>query len=378
MYFCINPLFFNLVNSMMRFIFSFVLVSISTFSTCFAASIEIETKMEVPNFNFYIDSVFLTQNEKYTIGYKFKHTKLDPFELQGGRRIDNVLDNLFKQSFPETENKRHLIVKVNRILFNTFDLTSEFGANITFIEKREGKYYDLGTVAVAWVNENSLPNSLSAKKRGENLVINLSLFFEEFLEQLKNSGSDSGALIKVEQLSEKKEISSDSFPVLDQSTDFSKGIVLSFEDFLEGKIVKEENLNLERIDQKKSDAPILKVNSKLFSQDQIWGVYDGEYFYINENGNYYQLNLTNNEFILHGPSTSQGFHDRKSLFFSVGTMTALTVGLSPQMPFGQALLIAMVSGVLVDFGTSAILNKRKEYVYYKVDLLTGLVHQIER
>ncbi len=110
-------------------------------SNGFAARINIKKKMDVPEFNFYIDSVIVVQEEQHIIGHGSKHKKLIPLKLKE-KRIDLALQNLFQQSFPFASEKRKLILKVNRIIYNVYDQNSEFGVNITFIENVNGQLID--------------------------------------------------------------------------------------------------------------------------------------------------------------------------------------------------------------------------------------------
>jgi hypothetical protein len=181
----------------------------------FAAKIKIENLMDVPEFNFYIDSVIVVQEEQEVIGYRFKHKKLKSFKLEE-KRIDRTLQDLFQQSFPFEAGKRRLILKINRIIYNTLDQSSEFGANITFIEKVNGQLVDLGTIRSSWVNENTLSNSFSAKVRGDDLVINLAFLFLEFVAYEEANKSLNKNMLTEADLSSSVSLTSSNFPILSQ------------------------------------------------------------------------------------------------------------------------------------------------------------------
>lgn len=361
---------------MIRIILLLLISNVFISNESFAAKIKIQTLMEVPEFNFYIESVLVVQEEQYIIGHRFNHDQLTPFELEE-ERIDLMLQNLFQYSFPYQEEKRKLILKVNRIIYNTFDQSAEFGANITFIEKVNGQLIDLLTVRVSWVNENTLSNFFPARARGDNFVKDLEFFFLEFLEQEAQNNSDR-KIIKQEDLSTPILIKAENFPVLANLHPDSKGVFLSFEDFINTNVTEDKSLKLEKIALKKSKYDKLKVESNQFNSEEIWGVYDGENFYIAENEQFGRLVFVDNRFILHAPSTSQGKIDRMSRVISLSTMATLLVVLNQSMPFGQALLISMPIGLAVDLASSYVINNKKSYVYYELDLLTGLINQIEK
>ena len=120
----------------------------------------------------------------------------------------------------------------------------------------------------------------------------------------------------------------------------------------------------------------IQIETNKFHNDDIWGVYDGESYYINENNKFFPLIFEENRILIFAPSTSQGNFDKTSSVVSLGVMTTILFSLRPSMPFGQALLIAMATGVVVDLGISYFINSNKGYVYYEIDLLTGLVNQV--
>lgn len=361
---------------MIRIILLLLISNVFISTESLAAKIKIQTLMEVPEFNFYIESVVVVQEEQYIIGHRFNHDKLTPFELEG-ERIDLMLQNLFQFSFPYQEEKRKLILKVNRIIYNTFDQSAEFGANITFIEKVNGQLIDLATVRVSWVNENTLSNFFRARARGDNLVRDLEFFFLEFLEQEAATKETGRKMVSASELSTPITRNAANFPILANLNPDSKGVFLSFEDFLNANVTEDKSLKLEKVALKKSKYDKLKVESNQFNSEEIWGVYDGENFYIAENEQFGRLVFVDNRFILHAPSTSQGKIDRMSRVISLSTMATLLVVLNQSMPFGQALLISMPIGLAVDLASSYVINNKKSYVYYELDLLTGLINQIE-
>lgn len=339
-------------------------------------NIKIVDLIDIEGFEFYVDSVIVVQDEQFTIGHRMRHDELEPFKLPYGR-IDRTLQELFQQSFPYEAGKRKLILKVNRIIFNTFNQNSEFGANITFIEVVDGNFIELVTIRSSWVNESTLSSSSSKKSRGENLVKSLEFFLMEFVEELSTKDNNA-KILSEEDLTKPIAINAQNFPVLSGSLNADTGVVVSFDDFLNVHITKDASLTLEPKALDKSPYQHVKVASNNHSSEEIWGVFDGTHFYIKENEAFGQLFVKDNRFILHAPSTSQGKVDRKGLLVVVGVMTASVVALNTVFPFGQALLISMPIGFLVDLVTSRIINKRKAYVYYELDLLTGLVSQIDK
>lgn len=359
---------------MARIIFLLLISIVFVQSTSLAARIRIKTNMDVPEFNFYIDSVILVQEEQHIIGHRIRHKKLIDLDLKE-KRIDNALQNLFQRSFPLKDDKRRLILKINRILFNTYNKNSEFGANITFIEKVNGEYLDLGTINSFWTNENTLSSPYSSIARGQDLVKSLEFLFSEFLD--KEASINEQKILSLEELSNPIIINSSNYPIIDKPQQIYKGVILSYEDFINANVIEDSSLEFEKIEFRKTTHNKLNIKTDNYEKEELWGVYDGENYYINERNFFRPLLFLGNRIIIHAPSQSDGFIDEIPDALSILTSFIVPVILKPGLTFGQAFVITVGAATIVYFITAAIVKASKKYVYYELDLLTGLANQIE-
>ena len=359
---------------MTRVVFLLLISIVFVQSTCFAARIKIKTNMNVPEFNFYIDSVIVVQEEQHIIGHDLRHKKLVDLKLKE-ERIDKALQKLFQRSFPVKEGKRKLIIKINRIIFNSFDENTEFGANITFIESINGELVDLGTIHSFRINQNSPYLLYRARLRGQDLVKCLEFLFLDFLEHERSIKEQ--IIFNNSEISNPIEVNSYNFPILDKPQSSSKGVFLSYEDFINANIIKDSSLEFEKIEFRKTTHNKLKIETDNFKIDELWGIYDGKNYYLNDRNFFRPLIFRDNHIFIHAPSKSSGGIDLIPDVLAISTSFIVPASLKPGLTFGQAFLITMAATTAVYYIFAGIVNASKKYVYYELDLLTGLVNQIE-
>lgn len=359
-----------MLKSFLLIFFSIVLAQ----GNLYGSRIVIKNKLLVEEFDFYVDTVILVQEEQKVIGHLQKHKKLKKLRLKE-KRIDLALQNLFQNSYPIKEGKRRLILKVNRIIFNVFDRSSEFGANITFIEKVNDNLIELGTIETFVINENTIRPVLKAPYRGLDLVVSIESLLDKFLEHVEEQ--DDHKVLSKSDINKPIEINKNSYPIIEKPKHDFKGVILSYDDFKNGKVSKDSSLEYETIEFKKTSFFKLKVKSEKYDNEDLWGVYDGENYFINERNFFRPLIFQNNSIFIHAPSRGSGFIDEVPGITSFFTSFIASFALSSNLDFGPALAISVGSGLVVYFITRAIINGAKKYVYYELDLLTGLAVQLD-
>lgn len=256
---------------MRRFI-SLIILTLTIHNVGLAAKIKINTTIDLPEFNFYVDSVIVVQEEKNIIGHQIEYKKLYPLSLEE-KKIAVALQNIFRNSFPKKEDQRCVIVKVNRIIFNTFEKNSEFGINITFIENVDGSFHELGTIQSFWLNENTLPEMFPAYSRGYDLVKCLAIVCRDFV-LLEESGKEFTVITK-EEVYKPIELNTLNFPIIEIPDRFTTGVIFSFEDFIHAGVMQDQDLKIKVIEDKKTKYNKVKVESSSFPIDSLYGIYDG-------------------------------------------------------------------------------------------------------
>lgn len=363
---------------MKRIIFFLLCLFVIVPSDVFGARIKVRTKLEVPDFDFYVDSVIVLQEEQKVIGHMSEHKKLKPFRLKE-KRIDLMLQNLFQRSFPEKEGKRRLILKVNRIIYNTFDNNSEFGANITFIENVDGRQIELGSFKMFDIHQVDLDKIFFiARVRGEDLVNHLQSYLKEFVDYEKSIEKES--LQEHDELGHiaRFELNNENFPILANNQLTYKGIIKTFDDFTQGKVEPYPDLKVDTIIYRKTKHNRVTVENDDFKHDSIWGIYDGEHYYIREGKFFRPVIFVNNRIFIHAPSSSIGFVDFIPFMTSLILTPVVTPLIFPNtITFGQAFAFGALIGGGIYGITEGIVRASKKYVYYEIDLLTGLVNQVE-
>jgi hypothetical protein len=342
--------------------------------TIYANNIKVNHTIDLPGFNFYVDSVIVVQEEQVVIGHNIEYRKLSPLKLKE-KRIDLALQNIFRKSFPLNDDSRHLIIKVNRIVFNTFDRNSEFASHITFIENRNGELLELVTLRSSWTNENTLDIFFQASSRGYDLVKCLARVCRDFLasESLKNEFLSVGK----EELYQPIEINAENFPIIKNPDRFLKGVVLSFEDFIRGNLRADESLQFKEVELKKSQFNKIKLEKSAYHQDSIFAIYDGKNYYLNDGTHFRPVIFHNDKLYVHAPAKSDGFVDELPFLFALGSSAVVNANLDSDTSFGRRLLISTGVSLGVGLITLGIVNSTKKYVYYEIDLHTGLLNQIK-
>lgn len=356
---------------MRRFI-SLIILTLTIHNVGLAAKIKINTTIDLPEFNFYVDSVIVVQEEKNIIGHQIEYKKLYPLSLEE-KKIAVALQNIFRNSFPKKEDQRYVIVKVNRIIFNTFEKNSEFGINITFIENVDGSFHELGTIQSFWLNENTLPEMFPAYSRGYDLVKCLAIVCRDFV--LLEASQDEFKLITREEVYKPIELNTLNFPIIEIPDRFTKGVLFSFENFINADVMQDQNLKIKVIDDKKTKYNKVKVESSSFPIDSLYGVYDGKNYYVKVGKYFRPLIFHKDKIYVHAPARSDGLIDVLPFWVGLTSSTVVVANLGAGKTFGELLLMSTGVYTVTYLITSAIVNASKKYVYYEIDLLTGLANQ---
>lgn len=358
---------------MKRFI-TLIILTLLIHNVGLAAKIKINKTIDLPEFNFYVDSVIVVQEEQSIIGYNEEYRTLTPLKLKE-KRIDSALHSIFRKSFPLNEQSRHIIIKVNRIVFNTFDRNSEFGSHITFIENKNGELRELVSLRSSWTNENTLDMFMPAHSRGYDLVKCLARVCRDFL--ISESSQNEFRIIASEELYQPIEINAINFPIIDNPNRFLKGVVFTFDDFTQGNVTADESLQFSIVELKKTEFNKLKLEQCAFNKDSIYAIYDGKHYYLNDGKHFRPMIFQDGKVYVHVPARSKGFVDDLYFWVGLGSSALVVANLDSDMGFAPILLISVGVSLATGFITSGIVNATKKYVYYEIDMLTGLENQIK-
>ena len=104
-------------NIRINIIFTFL--ALVLVSTSFGQiNIKFAEPLKVENFNFYIDTVYVAQEEQKKVGYHWMENTKDFYKIGSSKNISLGLQNLFDKSFPKDGIKTPLILRVNKILYS--------------------------------------------------------------------------------------------------------------------------------------------------------------------------------------------------------------------------------------------------------------------
>ncbi|MCF8386710.1 MAG: hypothetical protein K9G47_02425 [Bacteroidales bacterium] len=241
-------------------------------------------------FGYHIEDVIVAQEEKDCIGFVYKGFSDKQVAAYFEEDIRTSVFDFLKQNFPQKENTKPLIIKINNLFISELRIPAKgsFAAadlNISFIGRRDSLYLDLFQ-AVASIKESSLNIT---GLHDENLLLAFNTCFEDF-----NKRDDLNHLtydaISWEDLH---------FPVKDYSTheilnqpDLIKGVYLNFNDFRDNIINTNYPFELKY---KVKEHTILTAKVKFEDEEpeKYWGISDGTNLFIHIDDKLYLLNQEN-------------------------------------------------------------------------------------
>lgn len=233
--------------------------------------------------NLRIDSIIDARIEKKYVGYVNASTPAF-FDSSIADYLKSLLSN---QNF--TDNKTgNLIIRVNKLLiYDQISMNSQstnIEMNLSFIEKRDNKYYEVFQSAV-----NHMKNTNYAFKGiyNQNIITAFEISINQYLER-KNSGKLNSDKINETVLSENPLADKLEYQI-NKIQKFKKGIYDSFYDFRDYNIDSLSNFTVTYQDKKNKTgkASINGINDDRVSK--IWGFSDGEQNYCRLGSSFYPL-----------------------------------------------------------------------------------------
>jgi hypothetical protein len=233
--------------------------------------------------NLRIDSIIDARIEKKYVGYV--HNSKPAFF--NSSLTDYLKSILSIQNFTNDKNS-NLIIRVNKLLIydqiSTNSQSTNVEMNLSFIEKRNSKYYEVFQSAVNHIkNQNFVLKNIYTM----NIITAFEISINQYLER-KNSRKLNENNMRETALFENPLVKKIDYPV-NKIQKFKKGIYDSFYDFRDYTIDSLSNFN---VNYKYKKNKIIKASISGISDDranEIWGFSDGEQNFCQLGGIFYPL-----------------------------------------------------------------------------------------
>ena len=123
-----------------------------------SAQITFTQPLSVENFDFYIDTVYVAQEEQKVLGYHWLPNSKDTYKFKKRKNISLGLQNLFDESFPDDGTKEPLTIRINKILYSASIVTetADLILHISFLNSEGEKYYHLYTTSEVYFQKKIL------------------------------------------------------------------------------------------------------------------------------------------------------------------------------------------------------------------------------
>jgi len=306
-----------------------------------AQTVDISNEKFSIDLNYYIEDVIVAQKEKEILGF----TIMPRTELKFNKPIDEELKDFFVNNYPSGVNKSPLILKINKIYISGNNEYSITDLNVSFLIKDGSDYVELlnsGTKNIhTWISFLMIGNS---NKYGYNLINAFKGCFTDFKKRLENQ------TLKPRSIKEGnlQKFVNPYFAILNNPQPL-KGVFYGLSDFIDNNI---DTTVAFSIDQKAvSDTHSVKIKFANDIEKNIWGVCDGEKYYLFFKKNFYPIQIQQN--------TVSAFIDSYDLNSDGGFLSE----------FGG--LIGYAIDRAFDAATSKIVKT-------EIDLLTGKLIDINR
>jgi len=306
-----------------------------------AQTIDISDEKFSFDLDYYIEDVILAQKEKEIMGFKVMQRKA----LSFNKPIEQELKDFFNRNLPLKENKKPLILRINKLHVTGENDRSTTELNISFILKKDNNYTELlntGTINIHnWV---SLVINSTSKKYGKNLINAFKECFTDFCRRSKNNNLKP----RPQKEGNLEHLYNPNFIILNNPMPL-KGVLYGLSDFIDNVIDTTIKFSIDR--NVASDTHNIQIKFPEVIKNSIWGICDGENYYLNFGNTYYPIKIQQN---------------------SVNTFIDSHI-LSTNADLG-----GMVGGLIGYVMFSAVEASSSKIVKIEIDLFTGKFMQINR
>lgn len=344
-------------------------------------NIKFAEPLKVDNFNFYIDTVYVAQEEQKKVGYHWLENAKDFYKIGNSKNISLGLQNFFDQSFPKDGIKTPLIIRVNKILYSASIVSDTFDVilHISFLSSDGETYHHLYTTSKLYKQIKFEPESKILKIPEYKLREAFTSCFNDFV---NNYDSSEKTIITQEELTNSVLLYQNELEVLQQDRQGNSGYFNSFEYFSKNYFITDSNIGLQKVETPKGDYFYEAKNEE--ATQKCWLFFDGQNHYVNYHSKYYKLNLINGnkvQFSVPKEKIRKGY-----LLESLSILSVLGIGAvirnNTDLNWISRSIIAFVIGGVVYYVTDTIINKTngknnsKKFINYELDLLTGYAYRI--
>jgi hypothetical protein len=247
-----------------------------------------KAELQLRDSPYYVDSVIDARNQGGCVGFTLKGMDYRQTAAYFEQPFDETLHDLFLKSLPENENKVPLILRINKFLLSQYLISEMYYSimeiNITFIVKKDGKYYELyqGMASSETSGFNGAGPAFAI------IAGTLSKCYNDFLLSAGNNPV-SPHEIQANQLSENP-IYTQKYRIENVGVP-ARGIYHTFSDFINYEIDTTMYIKVEYFPEteKVSEFANIVLAGDNTWVGNIWGFSDGKNNYINNSGHYYPI-----------------------------------------------------------------------------------------
>lgn len=261
-----------------------------------------KTALEIAaNFPFRIDSILDGRSLQYAIGMGFKgaDNRIVPIFFETG--LSSELKNVLNRSLPQKADQKPVSIRVNKFYLYEIGLEnieiSCIEMNVSFLEKKEGQYIELYTVGTALESKTMLDATLVHRK-------NIKKALEYCLETFQKQAAQHSLWQKPFDINLPGDSIFKRFEVQQMTEVPSKGYFKTFEAFRDNMPQTDREFML-KSEKTTPDGNILSEfywsDNTAIKSDEVWGLSDGKFIYINagkkfirldKKGGYFTLNIS--------------------------------------------------------------------------------------
>jgi hypothetical protein len=340
------------------------------------AQIKLTQPLTVENFNYYIDTVYVAQEEQKIVGYHWKSKSKRANKFKKFKNISLGFKDYFDLSFPNDGIKQPLIVRINKILCSTSEVSNKSNTilHISFLQSNGNEYYHLYSTSATYNKQ---------MEYGVSNEIAIDIYLRKVLTACFNN------FVKHNNPSKKEIVSK--FDLSDLSTQYKNKLEIftsnrdreaiafkTFSDFITDKGVVDKNLRLKKVIENERDFYYEQKESDTSKVLKYHMIFDGENYFINHDSKYYKLFVVNENHIQFQIINETS----ESVLLSnlLGLTAGLTVGavLRNNSNFGillNALIVGVTAGA-VYYMTSEISKSINRIHRFELDLLTGYTYRV--
>ena len=293
-------------------VFSIILSLIMGLNTIAADIVIAPLEINVPELDFHIEKVIVSQPEKIVVGFVYDEYGRRGIDL--GNYIEVSLNEYLTTKIPPKEGSKPMILRINKLVMTGSSSVNYTELGVSFVEQFDTNYVahlHTGTITQRKLDKKEINHPIY---RGQNLIQAIELCFMDYAKREEKKQLLNLTLTK-EQLYSAPVFNYKNYPVLDEQSR-TAGIIHTYSDFL-----------YQDIDNTINQFTIIPLEESVTQNDPVriefatpppqlhWGISDGNRFYRKIGDFYHPIEFKYNSLQLRNYRSYMRFEQNESLDF---------------------------------------------------------------